>query len=77
MNHHQRLTQRELDVIRTILAGHITPREVAAELLISHRTVRSHLTNIYEKVGVKSLTRLVLMCLDRIERSPVLRGYKF
>lgn len=77
MDHHQRLTQRELDVIRTILAGHITPIEVAAELTISRRTVRSHLTNIYQKAGVKSLTRLVLMCLDRIERAPALRGYKF
>lgn len=77
MNHHQRLTQRELDVLRTILAGHITVGEVAAQLIISPSTARCHLTNIYRKTGVKSRTHLVLMCLDRIERVPALKGYKF
>ena len=77
MRNLHRLTSRELEIIRAILDGATTSQEVAERLTISYRTVRSHLTNIYLKAGVKSQARLILMCLDRIERAPALRGYKF
>lgn len=77
MRPNHRLTDRERDVIRAMLAGHVTADEVAAHLIISSATVKAHLTNIFQKTGVKSRTHLVLMCLDRIPRVPALRGYKF
>ncbi|MCI0904015.1 MAG: response regulator transcription factor [Chloroflexi bacterium] len=44
------LTQRELDVIRLVAAGR-TDREIAGELVISVRTVTTHVGNILNKTG--------------------------
>jgi DNA-binding CsgD family transcriptional regulator len=47
------LSGRELDVLRLIAEGH-TSREIADLLFLSHRTVSTHLTNIFNKLGVSS-----------------------
>lgn len=46
------LTPREVDVLRLIAAGH-TNREIAAELVLSPRTVGRHITNFYGKIGAR------------------------
>jgi DNA-binding CsgD family transcriptional regulator len=50
------LTRRELEVLRLVAAGN-TNKAVAAELVVSERTVHRHLTNIYAKLGVASRTQ--------------------
>jgi DNA-binding NarL/FixJ family response regulator len=45
------LSQRELEVLRLVAAGH-TNREAAAKLFITEATVKTHLLNIYTKLGV-------------------------
>jgi DNA-binding NarL/FixJ family response regulator len=40
-------------VLRLVAAGK-SNREIAAELVISHHTVRRHVQNIFSKVGVSS-----------------------
>jgi len=45
------LSQRELEVLELVAAG-ATNREAAARLFISEATVKSHLMNIYAKLGV-------------------------
>jgi DNA-binding NarL/FixJ family response regulator len=45
------LSQRELEVLR-LVAGGATNREAAARLFITEATVKSHLLNIYGKLGV-------------------------
>jgi len=45
------LSQRELEVLELVAAGH-TNREAAARLFISEATVKTHLLNIYAKLGV-------------------------
>ncbi|MFJ8105962.1 LuxR C-terminal-related transcriptional regulator [Streptomyces sp. NPDC096132] len=47
------LTEREVQVLRLVAAGH-TNRAVAAELVISEHTVARHLNNIFAKLGVSS-----------------------
>jgi DNA-binding NarL/FixJ family response regulator len=47
------LTEREQDVMRLLGRGWDNQR-IAAELCISERTVRFHLRNIYDKIGVNS-----------------------
>ena len=47
------LTARELDVMR-LLAQELSNREIAEQLVISHRTVDAHLRSIYDKLGVHS-----------------------
>jgi len=49
------LTARELDVVSTIVAG-CTNDAISEELSISVKTVKNHLTSIYEKLGVRSRT---------------------
>jgi DNA-binding CsgD family transcriptional regulator len=47
------LTSRELQVLRLVAAGR-TNKAVAAELILSERTVDRHVSNIFTKLGVSS-----------------------
>lgn len=52
------LTPRERDVVRSIARGSSTP-EIAAELFLSHHTVRDYIKAVFDKVGVTSRGELV------------------
>ena len=47
------LTQRELQVLR-LVAGGATNRSIAAELVLSERTIDRHVSNIFAKLLVSS-----------------------
>ena len=47
------LTTREVEVLRLVAQG-MTNEQVAEQLVISSRTVNTHLTAIYGKIGVSS-----------------------
>jgi len=47
------LTARELEVLRLVAAGQ-TNKSIAAELVLSERTVERHVSNIFAKLGVSS-----------------------
>lgn len=47
------LTPRELEVLRSICVGN-TNKAIAAELVVSDRTVDRHVSNIFAKLGVSS-----------------------
>lgn len=49
------LTPRELQVLRLVAAGE-TNKAIAAELVLSERTVDRHVSNIFTKLGVSSRT---------------------
>lgn len=49
------LTAREAEVLALVAAGR-TNRQVAAELVLSEKTVARHLSNIYAKLGVATRT---------------------
>ncbi|MGD9002653.1 MAG: response regulator transcription factor, partial [Anaerolineae bacterium] len=49
------LTEREIEVLRLAAKG-MSNREIAQRLVISDRTVQTHLTNIFNKMGVGSRT---------------------
>ena len=46
------LSDRELEVLR-LLAGGQSNAEIAAELVLSVRTVEKHVANIYAKIGAR------------------------
>jgi DNA-binding NarL/FixJ family response regulator len=48
-----RLTAREVEVLR-LLAGGLTDQQIADKLVISPRTVHSHISSIYSKLVVTS-----------------------
>jgi NarL family two-component system response regulator LiaR len=58
------LTERELEVLRLAAKG-MSNREIALELTISVRTVQTHLTNVFNKMGVGSRTEAVVHALRK------------
>ncbi len=57
------LTARELQVLRLVAAGE-TNRAIAAELVLSERTVDRHVSNIFAKLGVSSRTAAAAYAYD-------------
>jgi two-component system, NarL family, response regulator LiaR len=53
------LTDRETDVLR-LLAGGKANKEIAAELMIGEKTVKTHVSSILNKLGVQSRTQAAL-----------------
>jgi DNA-binding NarL/FixJ family response regulator len=53
------LTERETDVIRLLARGKAN-KEIAAELDIGEKTVKTHVSNILMKLGVQSRTQAAL-----------------
>ncbi len=57
------LSPRETDVLRQLAEGHVY-EEIAANLHLSTSTVRTHLHNIYGKLGVKDRAQAVLISAE-------------
>jgi two-component system, NarL family, nitrate/nitrite response regulator NarL len=53
------LTPRQLAIVANVVAG-LSNREMAQRLSISEDTVKHHLTNIYDKLGVSTRLELAL-----------------
>lgn len=51
------LTPTELDIVRLVSEG-LTNKDVGAKLFISPRTVQTHLTHVYTKLGISSRVQL-------------------
>jgi DNA-binding NarL/FixJ family response regulator len=63
------LTARELDVVAAIVSG-FTNREIAGRFSISEQTVKHHLRNIFDKVGVSNRLELALFAINHQLVSP-------
>lgn len=58
------LTEREEEVLNLVAEGWSNNR-IAVELTLSERTVRFHLTNIYDKLGIASRAEAISWALKR------------
>jgi two-component system nitrate/nitrite response regulator NarL len=56
------LTKRELEIVATVAAGY-TNKEIARKLVISEDTVKHHVTNIFDKLGVYNRLELTLFAI--------------
>ena len=57
------LTRREKEIVRLIVGG-ASNKHVATVLDISERTVKGHLSNVFQKLGVSDRLKLVLFVTD-------------
>lgn len=55
---HSVLTNREIEIIEYLNAGY-SQADIARELYIAHNTVKRHLQNIYQKLGVSNKTQAI------------------
>jgi len=60
----ERLTPREHEVLELLVDSKST-REIAKELILGEETVKTHLTHIYQKLGVADRVEAVAMALRR------------
>ncbi|MCG8347588.1 MAG: response regulator transcription factor [Chloroflexales bacterium] len=58
------LSQRELEVLRLLVAG-ASNKGIAAQLNLSENTVKSHLSHIFSKLDVQSRAEAVAVALQR------------
>ena len=64
VNANEHLTRRELEVLKLAARG-MSNQDIADELVVALRTVKSHLESIFAKMGVSSRTEAVLEALKR------------
>ena len=56
------LTRRELDIVASVVGGS-SNRQIGYRCGITEKTVKRHLTNIYDKVGLSSRLELAMFAL--------------
>jgi DNA-binding CsgD family transcriptional regulator len=61
------LTEREREVAEQVMLGR-TNREIADALVVSERTVETHVANIFAKLGFTSRSQLAAWAADRAQR---------
>ncbi|AEF94053.1 two component transcriptional regulator, LuxR family [Desulfotomaculum nigrificans CO-1-SRB] len=59
---HSTLTERELEVLKQVAKGQ-SNKDIAKTLFISEKTVKNHLTNIFQKIGVVDRTQAALYAI--------------
>ncbi|MDT7625951.1 MAG: hypothetical protein QOC67_601 [Pseudonocardiales bacterium] len=59
-----RLTERETDVLRLVAKG-MTARQIATRLVLSHRTVESHVQNTLRKLHLRNRVELTRYAIER------------
>ena len=58
------LTPRELDIVSAVVAGYAN-KEIAEHFKISEDTVKHHLSNIFDKLGVSTRLELALFAVNQ------------
>ncbi|PZR92473.1 MAG: DNA-binding response regulator [Candidatus Nephthysia bennettiae] len=58
------LTMRELEIL-TMLSTGMANKEIAYKLKISHKTVRNHVSNMYEKLRISDRSQAVLYAIRK------------
>jgi DNA-binding NarL/FixJ family response regulator len=56
------LTEREREVLEQIARG-LTNREIAEKMVISEKTVKTHVSNLLDKLGLEDRTRAAIWAL--------------
>ncbi len=57
------LTSRELEIVSAIVSGYVN-KEIAQKFSLSEQTVKHHLSNIFDKLGVSNRLELALFAVN-------------
>ncbi len=60
-----KMSDREVEVLRLVAAG-MANKNIARKLGIAERTVKAHLTNIFQRIGVTDRTQAALWARDHL-----------
>ena len=60
------LTKRELEILRLVAEG-MTNEEIGKKIFISEKTVKTHLTNIFDKLKVNNRFKAALMLMGHVQ----------
>lgn len=60
----RRLSARELEIVSAVVAG-FTNKDIAQKFSLSEDTVKHHLTNIFDKLGVSNRLELAILAISR------------
>ena len=58
------LTKRELEILRLVAEG-LSNDEIGKRVFISEKTVKTHLTNIFDKLKVNNRFKAALMIMNQ------------
>ena len=58
------LSQREMEILQDVVLG-MSNKEIAADLLISHQTVKNHISSILDKMNVEDRTQAAMRAIQR------------
>jgi DNA-binding NarL/FixJ family response regulator len=58
------LTEREIQILKFVAAG-LSNKAIAHKLTISERTVRTHVSNILSKLGLRNRTQAALYAIEK------------
>jgi len=62
------LTKREVEILRLVAEG-LTNDEIGKRIFISEKTVKTHLTNIFDKLKVNNRFKAALLIMERASES--------
>jgi DNA-binding NarL/FixJ family response regulator len=62
------LTRREIEILRLVAEG-LTNEEIAKRIFISEKTVKTHLTNIFDKLKVNNRFKAALLIMNQSKES--------
>lgn len=64
-----KMSEREEEVLRLVASG-LANKAIARQLGIAERTVKAHLTNIFQRIGVTDRTQAALWARDHLSAEP-------
>jgi DNA-binding NarL/FixJ family response regulator len=64
-----KMSDREIEVLRLVASG-LANKHIARQLGIAERTVKAHLTNVFQRIGVTDRTQAALWARDHLPPDP-------